>query len=54
MVHFNQEKDDIQLIHITEYILQGLEWDGAIWRSDIKIKEVFLVECVFIHDLCLQ
>lgn len=25
MVHFNREKDDVQLVHITEYILQGLE-----------------------------
>lgn len=41
MVHFNREKDDIQLIHITEYILQGLEWDGAIQRSDIKMKGFF-------------
>lgn len=41
MVHFNREKDDIQLVHITEYILQGLEWDGAIRRSDIKMKRFF-------------
>lgn len=41
MVHFNREKDDIQLIHITEHILQGLEWDGAIQRSDTKMRGVF-------------
>lgn len=41
MVHFNREKDDIQPVHITEYILQGLESDGAIQRSDIKMKRVF-------------
>lgn len=45
MVHFNREKDDIQLVHITEYILQGLEWDGAIQRNYIKMKGFFGVVC---------
>lgn len=41
MVHFNSKKDDIQLVHISEYILQGLEWDGAIQMSDIKMTGFF-------------
>lgn len=38
---YNREKDEIQLLHTAEYILQGLESDGAIQRSEVKMEGIF-------------
>lgn len=47
---YNREKDEIQLLHITEYILQGLEPDGAIQRSEVKMEGFFCLSVFSLMD----